>query len=96
MFKKFIVVIMMGMALSACGLNSKPNVYNERYTIEKVNECVDKITDLKTLEVQFKAKDGDVTKWYPMDTTFEEASKEWKHNDNVTTWDDATTTWDDI
>lgn len=94
MFKKFITIVMISIALTACGQKS-PNVYDGRYTIEEVNSYVRKITDLKTNLIRFETKDGDTTEWYQLDTTWEEASEEFR--DNVTTWDNANiTTWDDI
>ena len=96
MIKKFVAIVMLSVALTACGQQRGPRIYNDRFMIEDVNQCVKKITDLKTNRSRFETKDGDVTEWYPVDTTWDEASEEFR-SDNITTWDDADiTTWDDI
>ena len=77
MFKKFAIIVMATLALTACGEPSR-TVYNGRYAIERENEYIDRVTDLKTDKVQWKTKDGDRTEWFDPGTTWEEARGTWE------------------
>lgn len=73
-----VVTIAFLIVVSACTTNKSRTVYNGRYVIEKENEAVERVTDLKTNKIKWKI-DGDETKWFDSETTWEEA---------CTTWDD--------